>query len=497
MKVEFTINGQSYQRTSNNGIAVMNINLNPGTYQITAKNCYDNNTITNNITVLNTIICSDLTKYYRNDSQFKATILDANGNPQANVNIIININGVFYKRVSNKDGIVNLNINLIPDTYILTIHREDNGFKMGATVKVLPTLFCYNLVKYYKNASQAKAKILDDAGKPLAKTKLTFNINGVFYNATSDDEGVVKLNINLRPGDYILTAERLDNHLKKSSKIKVLPKLIGNDVNTIFEGKKYSVELVDDNGKADGGKLITANINGKILQATTNSEGIATFSCEFLKKGTHTVTATYGENVISNNILVEPGTLTVIKNIGNPYSKKIAYVVGLHPLEHETHETLVKLLPTVSGLNYCYDIYIINVTEDIGHYGYGYSDTNNPGRENGQNIAYKYVYPQILNGGYSLAIDIHSNIGAYTYNTFVFSPVTGGLGDKYARTVARNCPNVNHYQLSRTTSAPYLVTPLNKKGVPAFYFEEYSFATQAQKDSHVMQLIFAVDNLKL
>ena len=54
----------------------------------------------------------------------------------------------------------------------------------------------------------------------------------------------------------------------------------------------------------------------------------------------------------------DPGSVEVIRNVGNPNGEKIAYVVGLHPLEHETHETLVNLLPTLDNLNYCYDIYI-------------------------------------------------------------------------------------------------------------------------------------------
>ena len=190
----------------------------------------------------------------------------------------------------------------------------------------------------------------------------------------------------------------------------------------------------------------------------------------------------------------EPGSVEVIKNIGNPNSPRIAYVVGLHPLEHETHETLVRLLPEMSNLNFCYDIYIINVTEGIGSYDEDYSDQNNPGRENGQYLAYKYVYPEILDGDYELAVDVHSNIGAYPYKTFVFSPVKGE-GAEYANNIAMSCENITYYDPESTTSGPYLTIPLNENGVPAFYYEEYSFAPQNVKDMHMLELIGAVDNL--
>jgi len=65
-------------------------------------------------------------------------------------------------------------------------------------------------------------------------------------------------------------------------------------------------------------------------------------------------------------------------------------------------------------------IYVINITEDVGYYGDGLDNYENPGRQNGQNLAYKYVYPEIVNGDYELAVDVHSNIGAYDFKTFVF-----------------------------------------------------------------------------
>lgn len=192
------------------------------------------------------------------------------------------------------------------------------------------------------------------------------------------------------------------------------------------------------------------------------------------------------------------GSVEVIKNIGYPNSpKRIAYVVGVHPLEHEVHETLVKILPNVTGLNYCYDIYIINVTQDVGYYGDGLSDFDSPGRQNGQNLAYEYVYPEIINGDYDLAIDVHSHVGSYPYQTLVFSPVKESLSVDYANEIVENCPDIVYYAPDTTTSGPYLTIPLNENGVPAFYFEEYSFASQDVKDAHVLELIHAVDNLKL
>lgn len=200
--------------------------------------------------------------------------------------------------------------------------------------------------------------------------------------------------------------------------------------------------------------------------------------------------------VISGDDSEDKGTVEVIRNIGNPNSKRIAYVVGVHPLENETHKTLLKILPNMTNLKYSYDIYIINVTEDIGHYGDGASD-NSSGRQNGQNLAFKYVYPQIRDGGYELAVDVHSNVGAYPYKTFVFSPVKESLSVDYAHEIAENSQNISYYSPESTTSGPYLTVPLNENGVPAFYYEEYSFAAQSEKDMHMIELINNIDDLNI
>lgn len=190
------------------------------------------------------------------------------------------------------------------------------------------------------------------------------------------------------------------------------------------------------------------------------------------------------------------GSVEVIRNVGNPNGKKIAYVVGVHPLENDTHKTLLKMLPTVDNLNYCYDIYVINVSMNYSQYGQLLPD-DQPGRNEGQDLAYKYVYPQIVNGSYKAAIDIHAHGGAYPYDTFVFCPVGNTTGEKYALNVSHNSQNLSYYVPEYGTSGPFLTIPLNEHGVPAFYLEENSFYPQDVKDLHMLELIHGVDNLKL
>ena len=205
--VTFGLNGITYTRTTDaNGKAGMNINLVPGTYTIKTTNPVTNESATNTITVLPRFTeDSDLVKYFRNDSQYVLKVLDDNGNPaKAGEIVTYNINGVFYNRTTNATGHVKLNINLPPDTYIIT--AEYKGCKVAHTVKVLPTLTGSDITKKYGQAGAYEAKLVDGQGKAYANQKIEFNINGVMYQRTTNADGVAKLNINLQAGKYIITA---------------------------------------------------------------------------------------------------------------------------------------------------------------------------------------------------------------------------------------------------------------------------------------------------
>ena len=204
--VTFKVNGVNYNRTSDEkGVARISINLNPGNYTI--KTIFNGTTVENTITVLPTLIANNLVKYFRNDSQFYVSLIDGEGKPVSNVNITMNINGVLYNRTTNENGTARLNINLNPGVYILTAIDYLTGLQMSYNITVLPVLTAEDLNMVYKDGSTFNATLVDGQGNPLFGVDLTFNINGVFYNRTTDENGVAKLNINLMAGEYIITSQ--------------------------------------------------------------------------------------------------------------------------------------------------------------------------------------------------------------------------------------------------------------------------------------------------
>ena len=209
--VYFTINGKVYARiTDENGTASIAIRLLPGEYKASAlfngTKDHDKATANATVTVKSTIFGNDTTLYFRNGTQYMAKFLDSDGKALANTDVKFNINGVFYTRVTDENGIARLNIRLDPASYIITAYNPVTGEQKANNITVLPRIIAKDLSMKYLDGSTFNAALVDGQGKAISGVNITFNINGVFYHRTTNAEGVTKLNIRLMPGEYIITS---------------------------------------------------------------------------------------------------------------------------------------------------------------------------------------------------------------------------------------------------------------------------------------------------
>ena len=209
--VYFTINGKVYARiTDENGTASIAIRLLPSEYKASAlfngTDDYDMAAVNASVLVKNTILGNDTTLYFRNGTQYVAKFLDSNGKALANTDVKFNINGVFYTRVTDENGIARLNIRLDPASYIITAYNPVTGEQKANNITVLPRIIAKDLSMKYLDGSTFNAALVDGQGKAISGVNITFNINGVFYHRTTDADGVTKLNIRLMPGEYIITS---------------------------------------------------------------------------------------------------------------------------------------------------------------------------------------------------------------------------------------------------------------------------------------------------
>lgn len=205
-KVIFNVNGVNYTKELVNGKASIGINLNPGNYTITTFYHYTDGlaTKTNNIEVLSTILANDVVKFFRNGTQYCAKFLDGCGSPLVNASVIFNINGVFYEKQTDDNGMARLNINLFPGEYILTaIHL--NGEEKANIIKVLTTISAEDISLIENKSGVFVLKTHDGA------RNVSITINGVEYIVQTDDGGVATLNVSLSKGNHAVLSKNLNS----------------------------------------------------------------------------------------------------------------------------------------------------------------------------------------------------------------------------------------------------------------------------------------------
>lgn len=349
--VKFNINGVFYERKTNeNGTAKLNINLQSGDYILTATNPVNGEMYSNDITVLTTVLASDIVKYYKNDTQYYVTLLDNAGSPLINESATFNINGMLYTRTTNDNGIAKMNINLNPDNYTITV-THPNGEMHSNNIEVLPTILADDLTMQYRDGSRFTASVLDDHGNPLVNSTVTFNINGVFYNRTTKDDGNAYLNINLNTGSYIITSTNYKG-LSVSNNIaisKANSTIISEDAHIILRiDREYSVKLVGLNNNTINSAPIQIKYANVTLTAVTNETGEVSilisnlsegeYQIEFKYDGNDNYYPAYAKNTLtvanSTNILTGQDLKMIYKD-GSKFNVTLTDLDG-NPLPNET-----------------------------------------------------------------------------------------------------------------------------------------------------------------
>ena len=305
--IYFNINGVNYVRTTDaNGTASIALNLESGAYPVIVayNGSASYSKISKNITVtINpSIIADDLVKMYKNDTKFSAKFLGSDGKVLANTTVKFNINGVLYTRTTNNDGVGSLAINLRPGEYVLTAYNPVTGEQQGFNITVKSLIVTQDLTKYYMNASSFQATIYDKNGSLAVGKNVTFNINGVFYTRTADENGVVSLAINLRPGEYIITT--IYEELDIGNNVVVLPTLVTSDLNMTYrDGSKFTAQTLDGQGKPLVNQNVTFNVNGRLYFKTTGDDGVASLTIN-LMSGKYIITSYWNDFQTGNTIII-------------------------------------------------------------------------------------------------------------------------------------------------------------------------------------------------
>lgn len=248
----------------------------------------------------------DFSKYYNDGTKYIITLTDIYGNPLANREIGITINGVTYHRITDNEGKVKFSINLAPGVYKIDVFynstdRYGSSFA-NSTVEVLSQIKSSDVMIVYKSDSRYVIRFVDIDGKPIAGQDVTFTINNVNYHRVTDEFGEASLKINLEEGLYNITTSC--NGFVNHNIIWVAIPVICEDLLMYYnDGSKFAAKIVDENGIPVVNESVKFTINGKTYVRTTNSEGFVYLGIN-LNNGLYSIITEYNGYIKRNNIYV-------------------------------------------------------------------------------------------------------------------------------------------------------------------------------------------------
>ena len=260
------------------------------------------------------IISKDLTKYYKNGSQFDVVLKDVLGNVLVGKIVKITINGVTYNKITNDKGEARLSITLFPGVYNITVlfEDDDNYVKSLNTNKIV--VLSKIITKFVDN-NKFIVKLVNDDGTPKTNASLAIIANGVQYNRITNGSGEARLNVRLNPNNYIFAVT--DGQEVVSSSVNVLSTIETSDISMFYkDGTKYSVKLCDLDGNIMPNKNVAITINGVTYNKVTDSNGVAYLNIN-LNPGTYSVWATYGDKTVCNTVSISPMVVSMVSSSVN------------------------------------------------------------------------------------------------------------------------------------------------------------------------------------
>ena len=341
--VVLKINNRQFTIKVNKGSATFVIGkMNPGSYMFQAvyegDDSYSTGSTGGRFIVAENLLESNLTAgdivaYYKGEQDLKLT-LTSNGKAISQATLRINVNSRSYIVTTDNSGKVSLNLNLAPGKYVANVSFEETLSHQAAlttaSITVHSTINATDVLKLYGTGTQYFALFYAPDGSALGNTEVSFTLNGKVYKVKTLPNGVVRLNININPGTYKITAKNPSSGEKVSNKVRIYAKIMGNKDLTQYYGasKTFKVRIYNaSTGNPVGkGQTVKFKVNGKTHKAKTDRKGYASLKIN-LKAGKYKITTVYDAYNVSNRIVVK--SVLSAKNIIGKNVRNLKFKVKL------------------------------------------------------------------------------------------------------------------------------------------------------------------------
>ena len=192
-----------------------------------------------------------------------------------------------------------------------------------------------------------------------------------------------------------------------------------------------------------------------------------------------------GSNVNGTVYKIEAGNMSSNETVG--------IILGVHPREHEIHEEVNKTIYNITNENGTQNLtkrYVIYYVKTIDNLT-SREDT----RPAGEELANKFVVPNIVKDNPILVIDVHEINPDYEYSNFIFS-----LSNKSAKLDSyidklSNDVNLVEYDFADGTSPEKVTIPIADKGIDTVLMETSITDALTQKHQTAENLVRSLDGL--
>lgn len=307
------INRTYFKTTDTMGIASVTIEFGGGEYNVFAtfrgNNEYKPCNVSSKIVVHKynpKIIVDNFTKYYGEDNNLTARIVDDEDFPVNNAYITVKIGNKTYYKKSDDEGYIYVPLNFRPGNYVAMIDfNGSTGYeKTFTTTNILikghqTEIISEGFTKYYRNETNLEGQLLVHNGTsntvvPLNDTFITIFVNNRTYYRTSDSDGRFNLTFSFRPGDYyaVISYRGYGGYLSsnKTVHIKVIAHathLVVSDLTKYYRNEsnlKGTLYLYDpelDSYQPFNGTYVNISANSKNYNVRTDENGSFVLNVNF------------------------------------------------------------------------------------------------------------------------------------------------------------------------------------------------------------------------
>ncbi|WP_407375083.1 C1 family peptidase, partial [Methanobrevibacter sp.] len=162
----------------------------------------------------------------------------------------------------------------------------------------------------YGDESFFTVRVATDDGHAIAGAFVVFTVNGKTINATTDNDGIAKLEINEVPGTYVITTVYGNQTYQNNATVMLDPHdcmiTENKNIKVDYDGGSYfTVKVVSSDGKvALSGESVIFVINGKTSSVKTDEKGIAKIKITDVPKK-YTMTTIFNGKSYKNTVTVK------------------------------------------------------------------------------------------------------------------------------------------------------------------------------------------------